>query len=171
MKRLNLTLAAAALAMSVASTSAMAQQKIGMVNVQGVLQSLPQAAAINQTITAEFKDQIEEVNRLEKDLQYYLEKQKRDTATMSQDEITELENKLLSLRDEYAAKAQPLQQNLQRRQNEERNKLVALIRQSINKLATDESYDVILQANSIAFIDPQHDLSQKVIEQVSKIQE
>ncbi|MCC2606048.1 OmpH family outer membrane protein [Planctobacterium marinum] len=156
------------LAASVASGSAYAQQKIGAANVQAIFQSLPQAATIQQSINAEFKDRIEEVNRMEKDLQYYLEKQKRDTATMSQQEITELEQKITSLRDEYVGKAQPLQRELERRSNEERNRLLGMIQQGINKVAEAENYDVILNAGAIAFIDDQYNVSQKVIEEVSK---
>lgn len=168
MKKLNTSLLAAAMAFTLTSTAAVAQQKVGVINVQGVFQSLPQAATIQQTITAEFKDQIEEVNRMEKDMQYYLEKQKRDTATMSQEEIKELETKILALRDEYAAKAQPLQQNIQRRTAEERNKLLALIKQSVDKLAADGDFDVVLNSNAVVYIDEQFDLSQSVIDQVSK---
>ncbi|MFC3646157.1 OmpH family outer membrane protein [Planctobacterium marinum] len=168
MKALKLTAVAMTLAASVASGSAYAQQKIGAANVQAIFQSLPQAATIQQSINAEFKDRIEEVNRMEKDLQYYLEKQKRDTATMSQQEITELEQKITSLRDEYVGKAQPLQRELERRSNEERNRLLGMIQQGINKVAEAENYDVILNAGAIAFIDDQYNVSQKVIEEVSK---
>ncbi|XOV79124.1 MAG: OmpH family outer membrane protein [Aestuariibacter sp.] len=168
MKKLNKSLLAAAVAFTMCSGAAVAQQKVGVINVQDVFQSLPQAATIQQTITAEFKDQIEEVNRMEKDLQYYMEKQKRDTATMSQEEIKELEGKIIALRDEYAAKAQPLQQTIQRRTAEERNKLLALIKQSVDKLAADGEYDVVLNSNAVVYIDQQFDLSQSVIDQVSK---
>lgn len=168
MKALKLTAVAMTLAASVASGSAYAQQKIGAANVQAIFQSLPQAAAIQQSINAEFKDRIEEVNRMEKDLQYYMEKQKRDTATMSQQEITELEQQIKTLRDEYVAKAQPLQRDLERRSNEERNRLLGMIQQGINKVAEAENYDVILNAGAVAFIDEQYNVSQKVIEEVSK---
>ena len=168
MKALKLTAVAMTLAASVASGSAYAQQKIGAANVQAIFQSLPQAATIQQSINAEFKDRIEEVNRMEKDLQYYMEKQKRDTATMSQQEITELEQQIKTLRDEYVAKAQPLQRDLERRSNEERNRLLGMIQQGINKVAEAENYDVILNAGAVAFIDEQYNVSQKVIEEVSK---
>lgn len=168
MKALKATAVAMTMAATLASGSAYAQQKIGVANVQGIFQSIPQAATIQQSITEEFKDDLEVVNRLEKDLQYYLEKQKRDTATMSQQEITELEQKLLSLREEYTAKAQPLQQNIQRRQNEERNRLLGMIQQGINKVAEAEDFDVILNAGAVTYIDQQFDVSQKVIEEISK---
>ena len=168
MKALKATAVAMTLAASLTSASAYAQQKIGVANVQAIFQSIPQAATIQQTIAEEFKDDLEVVNRLEKDLQYYLEKQKRDTATMSQQEIAELESKLLSLREEYAAKAQPLQQNIQRRQNEERNRILGMIQQGIDKVAQAEDYDVILNAGAVTYIDEQFNVSRQVIDAISK---
>ncbi len=169
MNKLRLTLAAATMAITAISAPVYAQQKVGVINAQAIFQALPQAATIQTTLAAEFKDRMEEVNRLEKDLQYYLEKQRRDTATMSQDEVTELENKLISLRDEYTSKAQPLQQDMQRRRNEERNKLLALIQQGVDKVAAAEEYDVVLNAGAVVYIDQAFDLSAKVVDEVSKM--
>lgn len=165
---INKTILAAAFVL-MGLTQAHAADKIGVVDVQGVFQSLPQAAVIQQNIATEFKDQMEEIKRLEKDLQYYMEKQKRDTATMSEQEIKDLNDKLLAMRDDYAAKAQPLRQEMQRRATEERNKILGLIKQSIDAIAAEEKYDLILNASAVTFIDESKDLSQKVIDNVSKI--
>jgi len=167
-KLLKHTAMAVTLAASLVTTGAYAQQKIGVVNVQEIFQRMPQAATLQQTVTTEFKDEIDAVQRMEKDLQYFLEKQRRDTATMSPEEITQLEQQIIALRNEYAAKAQPLQENIQRRSNEERNKLLALIQQSINAVAANESYDVILNAGAVTFITDEHELSIKVIDELNK---
>ena len=151
------------------STSVFAEQKIGAVNVQGVFQAMPQAADIQETIAAQFKDKTEEVSRLEKDIKYYLEKNQRDAATMSEKEKTELEGKIIALREEYTAKAQPLQKEIQARLQEEQNKLLGLIKQGIDAVASKGKYDVILNSNSVAFINPDNDISQLVLEQVGKI--
>ena len=162
-------IATALLSTAMLSSVAMAEQKIGAVNVQGVFQAMPQATAIQQTIAAEFKDQTEEINRLEKDIKYYLEKNQRDAATMSAKEKKELEDKIIALREEYTNKAQPLQQQIQNRLKEEQNKLLGLIKQSIDAVAAKGKYDVILNANAVAFINEDHDISKLVLEQVSKI--
>ncbi|MDU0354568.1 OmpH family outer membrane protein [Paraglaciecola aquimarina] len=151
------------------SATVQAEQKIGAVNVQGIFQSLPQAATIQQTIEAEFKDKTEEVSRLEKDIKYYLEKNQRDAATMSEKEKKELQEKIISLRNDYTAKAQPLQQEIQARAQEEQNKLLGLIKQGIDAVAAKGKYDVILNANAVAFINPENDISKQVIDQVNKI--
>ncbi|MCY7294316.1 OmpH family outer membrane protein [Alteromonas sp. a30] len=146
-----------------------AAEKIGVVDVQSIFQALPQAASIQQDIASEFKDKMEEIQRIEKDLQYYLEKKKRDTATMSEAEIKELDDKLRTLGDDYKAKAQPLREQMQGRAAEERNKILALIKQSVDTIAAEEKYDLILNAGAVAFIDDSKDLTQKVIDKVSKI--
>ena len=162
-------LAAAVLGTSMLSSAAMAAQKIGVVNVQGIFQSLPQAAVIQENIRNEFKDQIEEIGRMEKDIKYYMEKRERDAATMSDAERKELEDKLISLRDEYAGKTQPLQQQIQTRQGEERDKLLGLIKQAIDGIAEKENYDLVLNSNAVAYMAEANNLSQQVVDQVSKI--
>tara|TARA_R110000751_G_scaffold3930_6_gene18631 strand:+ start:77958 stop:78473 length:516 start_codon:yes stop_codon:yes gene_type:complete len=162
-------IAGALLTSAMASSAVFAEQKIGVVNVQGIFQSMPQAASIQDAIAAQFKDKTEEVSRLEKDIKYYLEKNQRDAATMSAKEKTELEGKIIALREEYTAKAQPLQQEIQNRLKEEQNKLLGLIKQGIDSVAAKEKYDIILNANSVAFINPDLDVSKLVLEQVAKI--
>jgi outer membrane protein len=159
----------ALLTSAMASSAVFAEQKIGVVNVQGIFQSMPQAATIQDAIAAQFKDKTEEVSRLEKDIKYYLEKNQRDAATMSAKEKTELEGKIIALREEYTAKAQPLQQEIQNRLKEEQNKLLGLIKQGIDSVAAKEKYDVILNANSVAYINPDLDVSKLVLDQIIKI--
>jgi len=162
-------IAGALLTSAMASSAVFAEQKIGAVNVQGIFQAMPQAASIQESIAAEFKDKTEEVSRLEKDIKYYLEKNQRDAATMSAKEKTELEGKIIALREEYTGKAQPLQQEIQKRLQEEQNKLLGLIKQSIDAVAAKEKYDVILNANSVAYINPDNDISKLVLDKVAKI--
>jgi len=162
-------IAGALLTSAMASSAVFAEQKIGAVNVQGIFQAMPQAASIQESIAAEFKDKTEEVSRLEKDIKYYLEKNQRDAATMSAKEKTELEGKIIALREEYTGKAQPLQQEIQKRLQEEQNKLLGLIKQSIDAVAAKGKYDVILNANSVAYINPDNDISKLVLDQVAKI--
>merc|ERR1712000_325339 len=73
---------------------------------------------------------------LQRDGQLYAEKLQRDAATMSATEKKELEEKILTVREQLSQKVQPPQQNIQRRQNEERNKILALIKRSIQLLQT-----------------------------------
>lgn len=170
MKKFTKSLIAGALLTSaMASSAVFAEQKIGVVNFESVFQSMPQSASIQPTIAAEFKDKTEEVSRLEKDIKYYMEKSQRDAATMSAKEKTELESKIIALRDEYTSKAQPLQQEIQKRFQDEQNKLLGLIKQAVDAVSAKEKYDVILSNKAVVFINPENDISKLVLEQVAKI--
>ncbi|WP_232824814.1 OmpH family outer membrane protein [Algibacillus agarilyticus] len=170
MKKLTLaTSLALALSTGFLSAAATAAQKIGVVDVQAVFQQLPQAASIEAVIRNEFKDRIEEVNRIEQDLKYFMDKQKREAATMSKAENEELVKKALALREDYTNKAQPLDQEIRQRNAEERNKILAVIKQTIDAVAAEEKYDMIIQANAVAYIASEKDnISAKVVDKVSK---
>ena len=155
--------------MATVSASASAQEKIGIVDVQQILASLPQVATIEQQINTEFADQIQEVQRLRSDGQYLVEKLQREEATLSATQIKELQTQINAIGSQLQEKGQPLQQNMQRRTQEERNKLLGLIKQAIDAVADKGDYDLILNANSVPFSNPKYDVSQKVLEQVSKI--
>ena len=159
--------AGAMLGSALVSTSVMAEQKLAVVDVQGVFQAMPQAAEIQNAIQMEFKDQLEEVNQLQRDGQFFAERLQRDAATMSESEKKDLEQKILNVREQLTTKGQPLQQNIQRRSNEERNKLLGLIKQAIDSVAAKEGYDVVLNAGAVAFAKEEHDLSEQVLQQVS----
>jgi outer membrane protein len=153
------------------SSTVFAQQKIGIVDVQGVFQALPQAAGIQQQIADEFRDQIAEIEKMQKDLGYYGEKLKRDATTMSATEKSELEEQIIALQNEYQAKAGPLQQDVQRRNAEERNKILALIKTSVDTIAAEDDFDLILNANAIIFADESFNLSERVIKEAGKVKQ
>lgn len=150
------------------STAAFAQQKIAVVDIQAVLQAMPQLTSIGQKIEEEFKDQITDVQRLQKDGEFYVEKLQRDAATMSEAEKEALQQQILEVRQELQQKAQPLQQNIRSRENEERNKLLLRIKGAIDQVAETQKFDLVLNATAVPFADPAHDISEEVLAIVSK---
>ncbi|MDN3652546.1 OmpH family outer membrane protein [Thalassotalea ponticola] len=164
-------LTAVASTMMMASSQAMAaDQKIATVNVQQVISQLPQMAAIQQSIGAEFKDQVDALKQLEGDIKYKMEKRQRDEAIMSKKEIEQLEKEIVDLRQQYASQAQPLQQNLKRREQEEQQKILKLVKEAIDAVAKKDGYDIVIQQSAVAFSKPDFDISAKVVEQAGKTQ-
>ncbi|TRX57522.1 OmpH family outer membrane protein [Thalassomonas sp. M1454] len=151
-----------------AGNSLAADQKIATVNVQQVISQLPQMADIQANITNEFKEQIDALKKMEGDIKYNMEKRQRDEAIMSKKEIEALEATINGLRQEYAAKAQPLQQSLKRREQEEQQKILLIVKQAVDSVAKKEGYDLVLQQSAVAFAKPDADISLKVAEQAAK---
>lgn len=169
MKSLNKALSIAAiLGLAIVSTMATAAQKIGVIDVQLVLQSLPQVAVIEQKINAEFQDQIQEVTAMREEGNFLVEKLQREAATMSEAQKAELQKQISAIGQQMQQKGQPLQQNMQNRTAEERNKLLGLIKQAIDSIAAADGYDMVLNAQSVPFSKDQFDISQKVLDQVTK---
>ena len=90
---------------------------------------------------------------------------------MSEDQQDELKKTIIEQQKTLEEKGKPLQAAMQRRGAEEQNKIFALVQQSIEKIAKDGNYDVILHKTSVAFVakSTSADISQKVADIVKKL--
>ena len=159
----------AASGMLLASSVMAADQKIAVVNFQEVMGKIPQTAAMQQNLEAEFKDERGIVTQLEKDLKYYQEKLKRDGSLMSVKEKEDLDVKMKSLYQEYQVKGKALQQKATVRQNEESAKIIALVRQAVDNIAAKQDFDLVLSQQAVIFSKPDATITDIVVEHVSKL--
>lgn len=159
----------AASGMLLASSAMAAEQSIAVVNFQEVMGKIPQTAALMQSLEAEFKDEKAVITQLEKDIKYFQEKKKRDGALMSAKEKEELDTKIASLFQDYQVKGKALQQKAGQRQNEETNKILALVRQAVDNIAAKEDFDLVLSQQAVVYSKPDAVITDKVVEQVSKL--
>jgi outer membrane protein len=161
---------AALLVASVLMTSAAAakEMKIGYVDIQAVVQQLPQTAKIQEGIKADFGAKIEEIQKLEKDISFNIEKMKRDGATMNDAQKKQLQADITKQQQQYEQLARPLDEQMRTRQQEERNKLMGLIKTAIDQIAAKDQYDMILNAGAAVYAKPEYDISSAVVSQVSK---
>jgi outer membrane protein len=159
----------AASGMLLANSVMAADQKIAVVNFQEIMGKLPQTAALMQSLEAEFKDEKAVITQLEKDIKYYQEKLKRDGSLMSAKEKEELDVKVKSLFQEYQVKGKALQQKATQRQNQETNKIIALVRQAVDNIAAKQGYDLVLSQQAVIFSKPDASITDVVVEHVSKL--
>jgi outer membrane protein len=159
----------AASGMLLASSAMAADQKIGVVNFQEVMGKLPQTAALMQSLEAEFKDEKAIITQLEKDIKYYQEKLKRDGSLMAVKEKDDLNVKVKSLFQEYQVKGKALQDKASQRQNQETNKIIALVRQAVDNIAAKEGYDLVLSQQAVVYAKPGTSITDIVVEHVSKL--
>jgi outer membrane protein len=164
-----MVLTTAASGMLLASSVIAAEQKIAVIDFQEIMSKIPQTAALMQSLEAEFKDDKTVITQLEKDIKYYQEKQKRDGALMTDKEKQELEATMGALFQDYQLKGKALQQKAGQRQNEEQNKIIALIRQAVDNIAAKGDYDLVLSKQAVIFSKPDASITDKVVEQVSKL--
>lgn len=159
----------AASGMLLASSAMAADQKIAVVNFQEVMGKIPQTAALMQVLEAEFKDDKTVIDQLQKDIEYNQERLKRDGALMSEKELAELNGKTQSLFQEYQVKGKALKDKATQRQNQETNKIIALVRQAVDGIAVKDDYDLVLAEAAVIYAKPGTSITELVIEKVSKL--
>ena len=143
-----IAISTAASAMFLASSVMAADQKIAVVNFQEIMGKIPQTAVIMKTLEAEFKDEKMALTKLETDIKYFQEKKKRDSMTMSKEQIASA---------------------VKRKRSKKQERQFALVRQAVDKVPKAESYDLILESKSAVFVNPKLTITDEIIEEVSKL--
>ena len=95
-------------------------------------------------------------------------KLKKDESFMSADERTKMQRKLAEMQSDYNLKGQALQEDQQRRYGEEQQQVLAKVRTAVDGIAKAQGYDLVLNGQAVVFASSQADISQQVIDQVSK---
>jgi len=72
----------------------------------------------------------------------------------------------MTQREAFSSKAQAFEQDNRRRQMEERNKILSRIQDAVKKVASDEGYDVVVDANAVAYASSSKDITADVLKQV-----
>lgn len=150
------------------------EQKIGFMDLQSVASQMKQMTTIQANIQAEFKDQIDEFDKLQKDLTYNNEKLQRDHETMNVAQVDELRKAVIAQQEQLEVKRRSLVQAMKYRSQEERNKVLVLINQAVKEVAEKGGYDLIIKSDDPSkggdvFYNANKetsDISAKVLEQI-----
>ncbi|MFT4465171.1 MAG: molecular chaperone Skp [Sodalis sp. (in: enterobacteria)] len=148
------------------STVAQAADKIAVVNVSSIFQQSQQRAVVTKQLENEFKGRATELQSMERDLQTKMQRLQRDGSTMKASERSSLEKSVRAQRETFSTKAQAFEQDNRRRQTEERNKILSRIQDAVKSVATKEGYDVVIDANAVAYASNAKDITADVLKQV-----
>lgn len=164
-----LVIAAAVLGLSFGvSNAANAQDtKIAVVDVGAVFQQLPDREEISQSLQREFSDRIERMQEREQNIGQMQERIQRDEEIMSEEEYTQAMMEFQQSVQEAQQAGQQLNEEMRRRQGEERDRVLRRMQQVIAEIAESEGYDVVLEANGIAYARDGYDISSRVLDAMS----
>lgn len=154
--------------MPVAQAQSAAGIKVAVVDVRLVFDQLPQSRDIAKTIEMEFQERAERLRTMETSMTELQERLQRDEAIMSEQEMQEGAMQLQQQYQEYQERREALGEQLNRRRNEERNRVLGQIQQVVNDIADSEGYDLVLEAGNIAFAKPSFNITERVIERMSR---
>ena len=142
--------------------------KIGVIDLERIVQQSPQAVAIQEKLEEQRQTQHQELVSMQEALQEDMESLNRDAITMGPNSRSELENKIreqqlkLQLTDQYQ------QEVLNLSQNQEMQQLLVQVKEKIDALAQENDYDLILQSDAVPYTASKLDITQLVIDELSK---
>jgi outer membrane protein len=141
--------------------------KIGVVDLQKIMQTSSQMKAIQEKLEKEFKPRRDKLVAVEASLKSDMEKFKRDSAVLSATQKKDLEKKIVAAQQQFERDGQQYQQELSTAHNEAMEGLYTKVRSAISKIAKDEKYDLIVQKDAAPFSEQTLDVTDKVIKAIN----
>ncbi len=142
--------------------------KIGVVDLQKIMQTSPQMKEIQQKLERDFKPRRDKLVAMEENLKKDMEKFKRDSAVLSQTQKKDLEKKLITLQQTFEREGQQYQQELSTAHNEAMEELYGKIRKAITKVADGEKYDIVFQKDAAPFSLEKLDITDSVMKKIDE---
>ena len=156
------------LVLTICSVNAFADvAKIGVVDLQKIMQTSNQMKAVQQKLEKDFKPRRDKLVAMEEGLKQDMEKFKRDGTVMGQNQKKDLEKKIVATQQTFEREGQQYQQELSTAHNEAMKELYGKIRKAINQVAETEKYDIILQKDAAPFSIDKLDITESVMKQIN----
>jgi len=145
------------------ASNVLAQElKIGIVDVNKILKDAPQTLSANKKLEKKFNSKTEKLKVKISSLQNDEKKYQKESLTMSDDQRDKAEKSLQQRRIDIQRNERELREDMDLRRREEIGDLQEKINITIDKIAADEKYDLILY-NGIAFASNKVDITDQII--------
>lgn len=166
-KSLFVIAALAGLSVGVSAAASAETHKIAVVDVGAIFQQLPQRDEISQNLQREFRERIERMQEREQQINQLRERIQRDEEIMSEQEYMEAMGEFQQRVQEAQQAGAQLDEEMRRRQNEERDRILRQMQEVIAGIAEADGYDVVLEASGIAYARESYDISSRVLDAMS----
>ena len=154
---------AAVLLLAVFAAPVSAQElKIGVVNVQSLIQRAPQTKAVMDALQEEFAPREREILARQNDLQELLERAQKDGAVMGEAERRALEKEIRDLQREVSRLDSEFREDLNLRRNEELGLLQRSLLTEVQAYAQGESYDIVV-GDGVLFASTAANITEEVL--------
>lgn len=141
------------------------QIKVGIVNVQQVLQQSPRVVALSKKLEGDFKDRQAKIGDEQKSLQDELDKFKKESPTMSQKDRDAMQKKISADRSELVKKVVAYQQDLQKEQNKIMQGILGDLNGIVSDIAKKQAYALVLDSQAVIFAQDGNDITKDVAKQ------
>ena len=133
-----------ALVCAFASPASAQELKIGVVNIQALMEQAPQTKSAMDALQDEFAPRQREFLATQKEFEDLQAKAQKDVAVMGETERRNVEKELRDLQREVTRLQNEFREDLNLRQNEELGKLQRSLLKEVQDYALQEGYDLIV---------------------------
>lgn len=147
--------------------AAVADLKIGYVNMVKAIEEAPQGVASLKKLEAEFGPRDKELVQLQNRVSQLSNELTKDTPPLKESERAVRERELLAVKRELKRATQEFREDYNLRRNEELAALQDLVRKAIVDIARQEKYDLILQ-EGVVYSGESVDITEKVLKRLGK---
>jgi outer membrane protein len=151
----------AAVCLAVPAGRALAQGKIGVVQIERIVRDSPPALRAQKKLEAEFGKREAELTKTADQLKRMQDELEKDAVTMTEAQRRNKERDFNELNREFQKKQRDYRDDVNQRRNEELGQVIEQANRIIRQIAEAEKYDIIFQ--EAAYANPRIDITDKVI--------
>lgn len=155
------------LVLLVTAQATAADVKIAVIDPNRIVEESPQYEEAREMLSTEVKEREAELLQQQEDLDRLNERQDRDGALMSEDELKRLQNDIRARKRRLRYAKAELQEDFALRQTELRTRLVKQVEEVVRQLAKEQEIDVIL-SEGLVYFSPRVDISGDVVERLKQ---
>lgn len=152
---------------------ASAQLRVAVVNSSEAAMATEEAKATLAQIEEEFAPESDRLKQLQQDLIKLREKLINDSAVTSEEEHRQMQKQMEDMQFDLEVGAQKLQRELTERRDELLSALNPKFQKALRDLVELENYDIVYQYNPnvLLFVNPRHNITRRVTEEMNNITE
>jgi len=145
---------------------ALAQEfKIGIVNLDRIVREAAPAKAAQTKLEQEFTKREKDLADLGNQIKTASERLEREAPTLPESQRATRQKQLIDQDRDFQRKRKDFQEDLNNRKNEELQIIIERANRAVKVLAEAEKFDLIIQ--EAVYINPKHDITEKVIRQLN----
>jgi len=157
-----------ALVLGLSVISAQAQElRIGVVLPDRVIKESNVTRQAETKLQQEFSKREKELLDTDKTFKAAIEKFERDAPTMSESQRAARQKQFAEQDRDLKRKGREFQEELNARRNEEMQQVFDKASRVIKQIGESEKYDLIIEATGALYVNPKHDITEKVIKVIN----
>lgn len=141
--------------------------KIGIVNLEQVLQSSKYATSLNADLSKQFQPRQLEINNAQRHLQDEVDKYTFESFSMSTDDRAKLQQTITTDKTNLDQMVATFQKDFATAQADANGKFLKKLSEVINKIGQTDHFDIIERAANVFYINNSVDITKQVIDSLN----